>query len=71
MVMSVANVQGTATKIDDEAVSKLRPTPGTGRFWPRSHAIHPGYPAIGWASGTADVIDAVDFAGARYRIVVA
>jgi hypothetical protein len=81
MVVSVANLQGAATKIEDEAVNKLRmtirgasllrTTPGTGPFRPRCNAIHPGHPAIVRASGTADVIDAVNFARAQYVIEMA
>src|SRR5579864_6888779 len=80
MATSVANLQGTTTKIDDETLNEFRMairgevlTPddiGYATVRPPYNAMHPGHPAIVLrASGTADVIDAVNFARAQNLIV--
>jgi FAD/FMN-containing dehydrogenase len=76
MATSVANLQGTTTKIDDEALNEFRMAvrgevltpddPGYVTVRPPYNAMYPGQPAIVvQATGTADVIDAVNFGRAQ------
>ena len=73
MAMRVATLEGTEVHIDDEALEGLRATirgavltpgdPGYDDVRPAFNAMHPGHPAIViQATGTADVIGAVNFA---------
>ncbi|HVF19981.1 MAG TPA: FAD-binding protein [Mycobacteriales bacterium] len=76
MATNVSTLQGTSTRIDDEALGELRLTirgdvftpddPGYETVRPAYNAMHPGHPTlVVRASGTADVIDAIKFARAQ------
>jgi FAD/FMN-containing dehydrogenase len=80
MTTSVATLQGTTTKIDDDSLNEFRMAirgdvltpddPGYLTVRPPYNSMHPGHPAIVvQASGTADVIDAVNFARSQNLLV--
>jgi FAD/FMN-containing dehydrogenase len=73
MSMQVATISGSRTGIEDEALETLRAglrgsaisssDPGYAAVRPEFNAMHPGEPAlVASCTGTADVVDAVDFA---------